>query len=287
MALRPLPILVTCIPALAGAQPPEGEGGNGQQTELAKQTQNPIADLISVPFQFNFNSGGALDDRSSLNLNIQPVIPVQVTADINVIARPIIPVYSLAQPEGDSDTGMGDIQLQLFGTPESSGAFIWGVGPVLSFPTATLDAVTTGSWAVGPAGVVVLTTGPWVIGGLVTQAWTFADSGDDREVNSFLFQPFVNYNLGRGWALSSAPNITANWDAPDNGWIVPVGGGMTWTTKIGGQAMNLGVQYYYRVERPDTESRNQLRFVVAFLFPEPPRAPASGEVARGQPTHDR
>lgn len=269
-------LLTIALPAIASAQEPDA---SGDESALAKQTQNPVADLTSLPFQFNFLSGGGLAERSSLLLNIQPVLPINVTERWNVIARPIIPIVNVPEPDGGSDTGLGDIQAELFLSP-SGGTLVWGVGPIFTLPTATLDVAGNGSWAVGPAGVVVFTRGPWVLGGLATQQWSFA--GDGRDVDKLLVQPFANFNFGRGWALVSAPIITADWEAPNNGWIVPLGGGLSWTTKIGNQAMNLGAQYYYRVERPDFEGRSELRLVISFLFPKEHPTPA-GPVAHAQP----
>lgn len=142
--------------------------------------------------------------------------------------------------------------------------------------------MSSGSWAVGPAGVVVFTKGPWVLGGLAAQQWSFAEPNDGREINKLLLQPFANFNFGRGWAVVSAPVITADWEAPGNAWIVPLGGGLSWTTKIGSQAMNLGAQYYYRIERPDFEAKSELRLVISFLFPkeQPRTGPAVAHARR-------
>jgi hypothetical protein len=281
-----LGLLLPASEALAQDAPesaPESESVSA--TELAKQTQNPVADLISIPMQFNFNSGGGLGDQNFININIQPVIPIHLTERWNLIARPIVPINSAPDRRGNHDTGLGDIQTELFFTPAKAEGLAWGVGPVVSLPTATLE--TTGSWAAGPAGLVVYTRGRWVVGALATQLWTFADYGDATEVNQLLVQPFANFNLGKGWALSSAPIITANWDAADdNTWTVPLGAGVTWTTKIGRQAMNLGVAYYANVEHPDDAARNQVRFVLAFLFPQKkppspePSVAESGPVTR-------
>jgi hypothetical protein len=270
---------VLVAPSLAAAQEPESTPED--QTDLAKQVQNPVADLVSVPLQFNFNSGGDLGARSNLILNVQPVVPMEVTKEWNVIARTIAPIVDVPAPGGGSDSGLADIVLQLFVTPRNATRLVWGIGPVFSFPTATVDALSTGSWAIGPAGVLVLTTGPWVLGLLATQAWTFADFGSDRDVNRLLIQPFLNFNLGSGWALTTAPIITADWNLPGDDWTVPLGGGVSWTTKIGGQAMNLAAHYYYNVTRPDFGPQNQLRLVVAFLFPK--EKPKQTKVAAVKP----
>lgn len=239
-------------------------------TALAKKTQNPVGDLISVPFQFNFNTGGGLKDQTFLNLNIQPVIPFELNDDWNIVVRTIIPINSAPAPNGTTRySGVGDIQEQVFMTPSKPGGIIWGLGPVFSFPTGTVSGLETGSWGMGPAGVVLKMTGPWVLGGLVTQIWTIAHPETFTKVNQFLFQPFVNYNFGQGWALSFAPIITANWEGTSgNQWTVPLGLGITRTTVFDGRPMSIGVQYYNNVERPDNGPGQQLRFQIALLYPK-------------------
>lgn len=245
-------------------------------TELAKKTQNPVSDLVSLPFQFNFNNGGDLDDGTFFNLNFQPVVPVKVSPRWSLIVRTIIPYLSFPGPP-ERVSGLGDIQGQLYLTPAKSGKIIWGVGPVVSFPTATNDLFATGSWAAGPGFVGLTMTGPWVIGALLNQIWTFADDGSDPEVNQLTFQPFINYNFGQGWALAFAPLWTANWNAPDGEeWTVPLGIGLSKTTVFNKRPMTLGLQYYHNVDRPDGSYDNQLRFAISLLYPTAPKPPVGG-----------
>lgn len=263
-------IALLVAPAHAGAQAPQAAAPPPAHdvSALAKETQNPVSSLISVPFQFNFLNGGALDDQTLLNLNLQPVIPFAVSEDWKVIARTIVPINSYPAGGGVRYSGFGDVQEQLFISPAKPGPIVIGVGPMLSLPTATALPAQTGSWAGGVAAVVVKNAGPFVLGGLVTRLWTFADHGDDREVDQFLFQPFVNFNFGQGWALSTGPSITKDNDAPDGDqWNVPLGFGVTRTTVFNHRPTQLGVQYYYAVERPSTGPAHQLRFVVSLLFP--------------------
>lgn len=243
-------------------------------TELAKQTQNPVADLVAIPFQSNFYNGGDLEDRTFYNLNVQPVIPFSVSKDWKLIARTIIPFDSIPTPGGTRRTGIGDIQEQLFFTPAKSGSIVWGLGPVFSLPTATAGPVETGSWAIGPGLVLVKNAGPFVLGGLFTQYWNFADEGGDPKTNLFALQPFINFNFGKGWALAFAPVISANWDAESgNKWTVPLGIGISRTTVFNRRPMSLAVQYYYNVERPDGSGASQLRFAISLLYPKPPSPP--------------
>jgi hypothetical protein len=258
--------LSTALGGLAAAQEPDHD-----VSDLAKQTQNPVADLVAVPFQANFLNGGDLDDRTLFNLNIQPVIPFSISKDWKVIARTIIPINSFPGPDDERFSGFGDIQEQIFFTPAKSGGLIWGFGPIFSLPTATALPAETGSWAVGPTLVLVKNAGPFVLGGLFSQVWNFADHGGDPKTNRFTFQPFINYNFGKGWAFAFAPIISANWDAADgNQWTVPLGLGISRTTVFNRRPMSLSLQYYYNVERPDGAGANQLRFVISLLYPKAP-----------------
>ena len=255
---------VLLIASRATAQEPEQH----DTTELAKKTQNPVGDLVSLPFQFNFNTGGDLEDGTFFNLNIQPVIPFRLNDRWSAISRTIVPVDSLPGPNGEQFSGFGDIQGELFITPAKPGAIIWGVGPALSFPTATAPPLRTGTWGAGLTAVVLKMSGPWVFGSLFSQWWPMADSGGEPKTNLFLWQPFVNYNFGKGYAITSAPSFTANWDAASGQeWTVPLGIGLSRTTVFNRRPIQVGFQYYYNVEHPDGASGQTLRFVVSLLYP--------------------
>ena len=249
-------------PTSETAPPPDTTG-------LAKESQNPVASLVSIPLQFNINSGGGLEDGSFLLFNFQPVIPFRLNDDWNMIVRTIVPVVSIPGPDTNRFSGMADIQEQIFLSPSKSGKLIWGVGPQVSFPTGTTVPTETGSWAAGPTFVALTMPGPWVIGAVANNVWTFSDSGDSTELNQFFMQPFANYNFGKGWAISTAPAITANWDAPDGQkWTVPVGIGIGRTTVFNGRPMTLAVQYYHNVEHPENAAANTVRFQVTLLYPK-------------------
>ncbi len=252
----------------AAQQPAEDEA-----TKLAKATQNPVSDLVSLPFQFNFNTGGGFEDHTFFNLNFQPVVPIKgVLRNWTIIARTIIPYVSVPTGPASRNGGLGDFQEQLFFTPAKPGSLIWGIGPIFSIPTATADPVRTGSWAIGPTVVLLKSEGPWVLGTLFSNLWTFADEGGDPEVNQLLLQPFVNYNFGKGWALTTAPIITANWDAPDGEeWTVPIGAGLIKTTAFNGRPMSIGFQYYHNVEHPSASASNLVRVVLSLLYPSRPK----------------
>jgi hypothetical protein len=239
-------------------------------TELAKKTQNPVADLISVPLQNNFNFGAGTNDATIYVLNVQPVIPLKLTEDWNLITRTIMPIIN--QPSlfegGESAFGLGDLNPTFFLSPAKPGKLIWGVGPTFTLPTATDSLLGTSKWSMGPAAVGLAIQGPWVFGALANQQWSFAGWGD-RDVSQLLIQPFVNYNLPDAWYLVSAPIITADWEASSgNQWTVPVGGGVGKLFRLDKLPINTQLQAFYNIERPQFAADWQLRFQLQFLFPK-------------------
>jgi hypothetical protein len=246
------------------AQPPADDN----VSELAKKTQNPVGDVTAIPIQVNFNNGGDLGDRTSFNLNLQPVIPFKVSDAWMMISRTVIPIDAMPGPGDVTYSGAGDIQQQLYLTPAHPGRFIWGAGPIFSLPTAMATPLRTGTWAAGIGAVGLTTIGPFVTGALVNQYWPLSDTGGDPETNLFVLQPFVNYNFGGGWALSIAPLISANWDAPAGSqWTVPLGLGVTRTTVFNGRPMSLGVAFYGNAAKPDGAPGKQVRFSISLLYP--------------------
>ena len=238
--------------------------------DLAKATQNPLASMISLPFQNNTNFGiGPGDDTQNI-LNIQPVWPFELNDNWNFISRTIIPVIS--QPgitPGDSRTfGLGDTTFTGWMSPKESGKWIWGVGGALVIPPSTDNDLGNGEWALGPSVVVLTMPGKWVIGSLVSNVWSInADSND--EINFFTWQYFINYNMKNGWYVTSAPIITADWEASnDNTWTVPFGGGVGKIFRIGKMPLNGQVSGYYNVEKPDFGADWQLRIQLQLLFPK-------------------
>ena len=236
---------------------------------LAQAVQNPVADLISLPLQNNTNFGFGPHDRTQNVLNIQPVIPISLGSNWNLITRTIMPV--ITQPdffsENGSTTGLGDINLSTFFSPAKPGKLIWGVGPAIILPTATDQSLGSGKWSAGPSAVGLTIQGPWVAGLLVSQVWSFAGQSDRADVSFFLAQYFVNYNMDDGWYLVSAPIITSNWEASSgNQWIVPFGAGAGKIFRIGKQPMNINMQAFYNAVKPDFGPDWQFRFQLQFMF---------------------
>ena len=242
--------------------------------DLAKAAQNPISSMISVPFQWNTNLEVGPQDKPQHILNIQPVYPLKLNDDWNLVTRTILPFIS--QPsfgQGQRrENGFGDIQFSAFFSPNkpTSGGWIWGAGPVVQLDTASDDSLGQGAWGLGAAGVALKISGPWVVGGLINNVWSVSEDTGRAEVNQFLFQPFINYNFADhpGRYLTFAPVITANWEADNDKWVVPLGIGMGQITKFGKQPVNLQASFYYNVERPDQGPKYQIRLQVQLMFPK-------------------
>ncbi len=261
---------------LAPAEPADASGGGTEESDtdeeaLAKQAQNPVAKLISVPFQNNFNFGIGPNNAVQYILNFQPVIPISLNDDWNLITRTILPTINQPSPAPGirSAFGLGDLNPTFFLSPAKSKKFVWGVGPTFTLPTATDPLLGTGKWSAGPAAVALYMDGPWVVGALANNQWSFAGWGN-KNVNGMLIQPFVNYNFKHAWYLVTSPVLTADWKAShDNMWVVPIGGGVGKIVKLGKLPINIQLAAYYNVVTPkDFGADWQLRFQVQLLFPK-------------------
>jgi hypothetical protein len=272
--------LITALaaPALAAELLGDGviEAGEDETAELARAVQNPVASMISLPFQNNtdFDFGPR---NGTLNVtNVQPVWPFTLNEDWNLITRTIFPIVS--QPSlrhgQDRETGIGDTTFTAFLSPSSPfrGKLIWGAGPVLLAPTASDDRLGADKWGLGPSAVLLAMPGDFVVGSLISQVWSTGGSGKN-DVSVFTWQPFVNYNLPDGWYLTSSPLVTANWEADRSSdeWTVPLGGGIGKIFRIGSlPPMNAQVQGFYNAARPDAVGRANLRLQLQLLFPRRP-----------------
>ena len=249
----------------------EEEASHSDEEELAKKTQNPVSDLISVPFQNNFNFDVGPNDVTQYILNVEPVIPIHINESWNLITRTILPTINQPSPAPGirSAFGLGDLNPSVFLSPAKPGALTWGVGPTFTFPTATDSLLGSGKYSAGPTVVALTQPGHWVIGVLANNQWSFAGWGS-RPVNAMFIQPFVNYNFHHGWYLASSPIITADWEANSrNRWTVPVGGGAGRIIKICGKLpINIQLTGYWNAQTPENLGAGwQLRFQFAFLFP--------------------
>jgi len=259
------------VPAAPEAQPEaQTEPKAEVQTEaLAAEAQNPIANLISVPFQNNLTPGMGLNEDHTLNvLNIQPVVPFALSKDLTLVTRTILPVLSQPSPAG-TQNGIGDLNPSFFFVPKGKGPWTLGFGPTLVLPTASVSSLGSGKWSAGPAAVAVYSKGPWVAGALLNNVWSFAGERDRGAVSAYLLQPFINYNLPKGWYLVTSPIVTANWRAASGDqWILPVGGGVGRVFRIGRQPINASLQAYANVVKPDNFGDVTIRAQIQFLFPQ-------------------
>ena len=240
--------------------------------ELAKLAQNPVGNLISVPFQNNTNfNAGPLKGTQNI-LNIQPVIPIEVNPEWNIITRTILPVVSQPAmfPGDERANGIGDMVVTAFLSPAVPKGVIWGVGPVLQLPTDS-NGLGNKNWGMGASFVVLkLEKGdPWVYGALVNNIWSLTSDQRGGSYSNGLIQPFVNYNFPSGFYLTSAPILTVNWKAASGQqWTMPLGGGIGKIFHLGRLPVNTQLSAYYNVVKPDYGPNWQLRVQAQFMFPK-------------------
>ncbi|RLP25943.1 transporter [Mesorhizobium sp. YM1C-6-2] len=238
--------------------------------DLAKKLSNPVAAMISVPLQFNYDEGYGPNDGERLTLNIQPVIPISLNDEWNVISRTILPVIWQNDIAGDSgeQTGLGDITQSLFFSPKHPGpsGIIWGVGPAFLVPTGTDDLLGTGKWGAGPTAVVLKQMGGWTVGGLANHIWSFAGDDDRTDVNSTFLQPFISYTTHNAWTFGVNTESTYNWETEE--WSVPINFTVAKLVKFDQQPVSFTAGVRYWAESPESGPDGVgFRGVVTFLFP--------------------
>jgi len=265
--------LITTLLAAALAAAASSAQAALSAEELAKLAQNPVGNLISLPFQNNTNLNFGPEKGTQNILNIQPVIPVSISSEWNIITRTIVPVIwnPRLAPGDDKTSGIGDTSFTAFLSPAKPGEWIWGLGPAVQIPTNSNAELGNKNWGLGPSAVVLhLKHGdPWVYGVLVNNVWSLSSNERGGSYNNGLIQPFLNYNFPGGFYLTSAPIATVDWKANGgNKWTVPLGGGVGKIFHIGKLPVNTQLSAYYNVVRPDFGADWQIRAQIQLMFPK-------------------
>lgn len=259
-----LPVLPV-LPVLAD------EAGEADEASLAMQLSNPVAALISVPLQLNYDQDiGPADDGDRWLLNVQPVIPFDLNDDWNLISRTILPVVRQSDifPGAGTQTGIGDVVQSIFFSPKAPTAsgWIWGAGPVLLLPTGSNDLLTTDKWGAGPTAVVLKQSNGWTRGMLANHVWSFAGDDDRADVNATFLQPFLTYTTPTQWTFALNTESTYDWEAEQ--WSVPVNVNASKLMRLGNQLVSLGGGLRYWADSPDSGAEGLgLRMTVTLLFP--------------------
>jgi len=242
-----------------------------EDQDLARQLSNPIASLISVPFQGNYDQSiGPARQGQRFTLNVQPVIPISLGEDWNMISRTILPIVSQSNifPGAGSQTGLGDTTQSLFFSPKAVGesGIIWGVGPVFLVPTGTDPLLTGGKWGAGPSVVALKQFNGFTVGALANHIWSVGGDSNRADISQTFMQPFISYTTADAWTFGLNTESTYNWETQQ--WTVPVNASISKLVKFGKQPVSLGAGVRYYVASPDSGAHGLGgRLTMTFLFP--------------------
>ena len=272
--MKKLLILATLITSLTFSS------AHGEDVSLMQDARNPLADMIALPIQTELYLGVGPDDEKVSVTTFQPVYPINLGEDWNIITRTLVPLIYVPESEeglnvlpqgvgGDTEFGVGDINFSGFISPSNTGKYIWGVGGSISVPSATDELLGSEKWSAGPSAVVLTQEGSWNKGLLVRQLNSFAGEDDRADVNQTLIQPWLYYSLNEEWYVFTEPVITADWEQDeDQRWVLPVGGGFGRAFYMGEQAVDVALSYYHHADKPDNGPEDVVRFSVQFLWPK-------------------
>lgn len=273
-ALRlPSPALVSLL-ATTLVVPPHARAQQADDQQLAKQLSNPVADLVSIPLQFNWENGVGPDEDLRFIMNFQPVVPFTLSESWNLIGRWIMPYVSqpVLGPGLEPASGFGDIVASAFFSPAKSTQLTWGIGPVLTLPMTTNPLLGSGKWSAGPTAVVLKQSGPWTYGALVNHVWSFANTGDvDRaDVNQTFIQPFLARTSASAVTFTLQSETTANWEAASGEeWTIPINFLISKVTKLGPFPFSVAGGAGVFVEQPAGGPEWKLRTAFTLILPRP------------------
>ena len=239
-----------------------------QSEELAKKLSNPVSDLVSVPFQFNWDQTVGPQHLSRFILNVQPVIPFGITNDLSMVWRLITPFISQPplSPTGAGAFGIGDITSSFFFVPRP-GAITWGIGPVLVLPSAVEPTLGSAKWSGGPTIIALRQSGAITFGALWNQVWSFAGADNREDVSQMLLQPFFAYQATKTITLNINSESVANWEASSDKWTVPINLGVSKLSSFGSFPASYQLGWGIYAAHPDIGPTWKLRTVITLLLP--------------------
>jgi hypothetical protein len=239
--------------------------------ELAKQLSNPVASLVSVPFQMNWDTSIGPEEDTRFLLNFQPVMPFSMNSEWNLIARLIVPYIGqpVLAPGSEPTSGVGDILFSAFFSPAVPKKFIWGVGPVLQMPSTSDPFLGSEKWAFGPTALILKQRGGWTYGMLANHLLSFAGDEDRADVNQTFLQPFLSYTTRKAYTFGLNTESSANWEASEgNEWTVPLNVSVSKLVRLGRRPMSIALGTAYYVDQPEGGPKWKIRAVITLLFPK-------------------
>jgi hypothetical protein len=246
-----------------------------QEADVAKKLQNPVANLVSVPIRLDWDTGIGTTDAKQATYLVQPVIPISLNQDWNVISRTIVPAFvnlqapvpGVGDSGGDFD-GMGDILQSFFFSPKAptDSGWIWGAGPAISIPTASNNVFGSGKLSIGPTAVILRQENGWTYGLLANYLRSVAGDGSRGDVSSTFWQPFISYTTSTYTAFGLNTESTYNFETRQ--WTVPFNATVSQLLKIHGQLISVLVGYRYYATNPTGGANHGFRLQVTLLFPK-------------------
>jgi hypothetical protein len=264
--LAGIAMLLLAASAHAQQASPSSQANSPAPQDLAKAAHNPFAEFFKVPFQATTGFSIGPHHNAGEALNLQPLIPFSLSPEWDLMARPSL--SATYQPSPNEQYGLNDMQSSFFLTPHDANEWIWGVGPIFQFPTATSDELGTGRWCAGPTAALLYSNGPWFGGVLTYQLMSFAGDRARGSVNQTYIEPEISYNFESGWYADVDPPMTFDWTADAaNGWTVPIGADVGDAFNVGSHAMSLQVGAYDLAKRPQGAPQWIIRIQLTALFP--------------------